>query len=440
STLTATSGQIPSLNSAAASTRVTAISRHIFSENKRPPTIEFKLPECGQFITDTPQLAYCLGLLQTWRSSPDSILDPDALTWLNTTNTNADEIDRLMALATDVITTFVREGIRDVDSTAEAMRLVPVVDKAVYRYLVEELCSEIERSPELESLQLEYLAQVIQGASEGYIEAADLIGILEFINSRHHHIHQQSKDRIYELSFAVSSVVDAMADTNVNDLDRERIHRSMSDYVDGLKATADPSLVYQAAYTYQALHHILDGDNIWDASLRRTQKLYKVVDYIEAIDVRHILQQLQDSYESPDDNSKVEYQDENKKTLLAHLKEGRSFEYMEPWYPTLRTVDALLRGGQFTEFKKLALETPCRRHPAFQWGMCQLLEDLAANVEWDSKTRLNAIAFLTDMYKNSTVWCQFTEVKELVITILTQLASLPESIKRGTLTTVIIGE
>jgi hypothetical protein len=336
-----------------------------------------------------------------------------------------------MSLAADVITTFVRDGIKDIDSSAEALRLVPVLDKVVYRYLLEGLCNDIEQSPELDSHQLECLAQVIQGARTGYLEAADLVRILELINSRQHYIHQQSKDRIYELSIAISSVVDAMADTSVNDVNREQIHRSMSDYVDGLKATLDPYFVYQAAYTYQALHHILENETIWDEALRRTQK-YKLVDHVKAIDVKQVLQHLQDAYEHPDGRLNVGSQDENREVLLDYLKEGNSFDCKESWYPALRTVDALLRGGQFKEFRKLVPETPCRRHPAFQLGLCRLLGVLAANVEWDTKTRLNAIAFLEDMHKNDTVWSQSTDIKELIVTILTQLTSLPESIKQGT--------
>ncbi|KAG0221350.1 hypothetical protein BGX31_009977 [Mortierella sp. GBA43] len=321
----ANGSQTPLLDGTAPYTLVTAIPLHIFAENKRPPAIDFKLPECGEDITGTPQLAYCLGLLQTWRSFPATILDPAARRWLRTIDKNADEIDRLVALATDVITTFVRDSIKDVHHSAEALRLVPVLDKNVYRYLLEELYNDIERSPELESPQLECLAQVIQGASAGYLEAADLVRILEHINGRQHYLRQQSKDRIYELSFAVSSVVDAMADTNVNGLDREWIHRSMSDYVDGLKATADPYFVYQAAYTYQALHHVPETETIWHAVLQRNQKLYKLVDYVKAIDVKHVLQQLQKGYEDPDGNSNEESQDMNTKALLDHLKEGGSF-------------------------------------------------------------------------------------------------------------------
>ncbi|KAI8353507.1 hypothetical protein B0O80DRAFT_487616, partial [Mortierella sp. GBAus27b] len=57
----ANGSQTPLLDGTAPYTLVTAIPLHIFAENKRPPAIDFKLPECGEDITGTPQLAYCLG-------------------------------------------------------------------------------------------------------------------------------------------------------------------------------------------------------------------------------------------------------------------------------------------------------------------------------------------------------------------------------------------
>ncbi|KAI8353491.1 hypothetical protein B0O80DRAFT_487605, partial [Mortierella sp. GBAus27b] len=87
--------------------------RHIFVEDKRPPAIEIKLPECGTRLVDTPQLAYCLGLLQAWHTSPGEILGPALRNWLQATVKNEEEVDRFKILATDVIAAFVREGTRN---------------------------------------------------------------------------------------------------------------------------------------------------------------------------------------------------------------------------------------------------------------------------------------------------------------------------------------
>ncbi|KAG0231964.1 hypothetical protein BGX31_005321 [Mortierella sp. GBA43] len=388
----------------------TLIPHHIFAENKHPPAIQFKLPACGERITDTPQLGYCLGLLQAWRSSPDSILDPATRTWLSNIDKDADEIDRLMALATDVVTTFIHEGIKDVEFAAEALRLVPVVDKAVYRHLLEELSNEIARSSALNSHQLDCLVQVIQGAPAEYLEAADLMGILELLNKHLGDIHREPPKRVYEFTLAMSSVMDAMSDTNTRGMDRQQLHQSISGYLDGLVAINDPNSIYQEVYTRQALQHIPDGQPIWHAVTQHTKSV-KLMINTNAIDVKNIIQQLQDIYRRSGGDS----------NLMCK----------QSWYSALRTADALLHGGLFTEFKELVLETPCRGNSAFQWGLCHLLWNLASNIEWDTKTRLNAVAFLEDIHRNDVLWGQHADINQLVIDILARLAPQPDGVQRA---------
>ena len=89
----------------------------------------------------------------------------------------------------------------------------------------------------------------------------------------------------------------------------------------------------------------------------------------------------------------------------------------------------MLRNGQLTEFKKLICEAPCRRDPAFQWGVCQRLGELAANTECDEDSRKSAVAFLGEMYQNDGVWGQHGKIKQLIVDILMQL-SVPSG--RGT--------
>ncbi|KAG0214739.1 hypothetical protein BGX31_001040, partial [Mortierella sp. GBA43] len=406
------------------------IPQHIFAENKRPPAIDFNLPESNERLMNTPQLAYCLGLLLVWRLSPDDILDPAVRQWLRTMDENEDDRYRIMALATDAIGIFVSDGIKDIESTVEAACLVPFVDKAVYRHLLEGLCNEIEQSVVLESRQLQYLAQVIRGASAGYLEASDLIKILVLLQSRLNDIHQESPNGLDELVLSVSRVMDAMADTSVENLDRQQLYQSFSGYVNGLKATSNPYFVYQAASISQALQHVPDDETIWLPTQQRNMKPYLLRDNVKA-DVKDTLQQIQDRYEGSDANSNMRSQATNGRPLLNWLEEYCDLESKHAWYPTLRMADALLCGGRFIDFKKLVFEAPCRRHPVFQWGLCQLLGDLAANQDWDRKTRLNAVAFLEDMYRNDTVWGQQAGIMELIAAIFTELASLPEGVTQG---------
>ncbi|KAG0220847.1 hypothetical protein BGX31_010462 [Mortierella sp. GBA43] len=389
------------------------VPRHIFAVNRRPPAMTFKLPGCGESITDIPQLAYCLGLLQAWRSSPDAVQDPTARNWLHLIDKDKDEINRIMALATDVVTTFTREGIKVIEFLEEAVRLAPVLDKPVYRYLLGQLCDHIERSTVLDCRLLECLAQVIQGASTEHLDPADVIKIIQLIVRRLSHIHQEPLNRIYDLTWAVSRVVDAIAGSNVKSLDHQGLLQSLSVYLDGLMATSDPRQVYQAAYTYQALQNIPVSQPSLNAVLQGMEISTWLMNNAKAMDVKEVLQGLQDIHNGTEHESKKGSQGNNVESLLDYLKDGRNIACKQTWYPALRIADALLQGGHFTEFKKLVYEAPCRRNPAFQWGLCHLLGDLSASFEWDTNTRLNAVAFLEDVYRNDDVWGQQTDTKVL---------------------------
>ncbi|KAG0231962.1 hypothetical protein BGX31_005319 [Mortierella sp. GBA43] len=404
--------------------------QHIFAENKRPPAIEFKLLGCGERLSGTPQLAYYLGLLQAWRSSPDDILDPSSRNWLQAVDKNEDEINRITALGMDVITTFIHEGVSDVKLTTEVLRLASVVDKNLYRHLFGQLSNE--ESFVLGSHQLGCLAQLIRSAPMEYLEAADMVKVLELLKNHLDDFIEESPDHFYELTLAVSSLIDAMADTtNIKGLETQQLYQYLHGYMNQVRRYGSHQLVFQGAYAYQALQHVSDDEAIWFAALQRTQKPFKLMDNTGAINIKEVVQKLQDGYEGLDGEPNREPQGETIEFLDERLQKDGSFECKMAWYPALRTADALLHGGQFSEFKKLALEAPCRLHPAFQWGLCLLLGDLAADLEWDTKTRLDAVAFLQDIHQNDALWGQQPSVQRLIIFTLRKLASLPESVKQA---------
>ncbi|KAF9343275.1 hypothetical protein BGX34_006975, partial [Mortierella sp. NVP85] len=112
--------------------------------------------------------------------------------------------------------------------------------------------------------------------------------------------------------------------------------------------------------------------------------------------------------------------------FMDSLKEGLSFARKRDWYSALRGADVLIRDGELATFKRLVCEAPCRYDPAFQWGVCQRLGEMAANPKWDALTRQSAIAFLGEIYKNDEMWGQRSSVKQWILNTLMQL-SLPSS-------------
>ncbi|KAF9353729.1 hypothetical protein BGX34_011404, partial [Mortierella sp. NVP85] len=418
---------------------VVVIPGYIFARNVRPPTTEFKLPEADERLNSTPQLAFCLSLLQiNWLTNEQ--LEPGIYNWLQTTEKDTDEQQRLRTMATEVIRVFKRDELKDAKAVAEVVSLAPVLDKDAFHGLLGDFYSGIDHSGLLSFHQLEGLAQLIHGADPGHLNADDLVKILGLLSNRLKDTHQQSTQHMYQLTLAVSHVLDAMADTGVKDLDRETLHEPLSNYLQELKGSSDPYLVYQAAYAYQALLCVPDNETTWQAAMRRTGKVIQgvagLVSAVKGFDLTKFIEGLSDIQKGFDGVSKVvdvvqsAYDDistlaKSGQGFMESLKEGFSFERKRDWYSALRGADALIRDGELAIFKKLVCKAPCRRDPAFQWGVCQRLGEIAINPMWDTDTRREAIAFLGEIYRNDEMWGQLPSVKQWILNILMQLSTSP---------------
>ena len=213
--------------------------------------------------------------------------------------------------------------------------------------------------------------------------------------------------------------------------------------MDKLRGSSDPYLVYQAAYAYQALLYVPDNETPWQAALRRTGKVIQgvsgLVTAAKGLDLNGFMEGLQNIQQgmagasavlsvvktaSKDATSLVN----DGKESLDGLKEGLSFDRKQAWYPALRGADTLIRDGHLFKFKTLVCEAPCRRDPAFQWGVCQRLGEIAANPLWRADTRRDAVSFLVELYRNDTEWGQHMNVKKWILTILTQVSSVSGSV------------
>ncbi|KAF9345016.1 hypothetical protein BGX34_005104, partial [Mortierella sp. NVP85] len=114
---------------------IATIPANIFAEDMHPPTVMAKLPEPDERLINTPQLAYCLGLLKDSHEL-DDILEPVARNWLQVVENDEDEHDRLKILAVDVVRTFKKEEIKDAKTVAEVVCLAPVLEKDIFRDLL----------------------------------------------------------------------------------------------------------------------------------------------------------------------------------------------------------------------------------------------------------------------------------------------------------------
>ncbi|KAG0245680.1 hypothetical protein BGX31_006676 [Mortierella sp. GBA43] len=310
-----------------------------------------------------------------------------------TVKNEPDEQERLKALATDVVRAFKQDEFKDAKAVSEVVHLAPVLDNDDYRYLLKEFYTGIEQSGLLDVHQLEGLAQVVRSARPGYLDSDDLVRILELLRTRLIGTHEQSTNHLYQLTSSVSHVLDAMVDTGVKGLDREKLHEPLTEYLDMLKRSSDPHLVYQAAYAYQALLYVPDNESTWQATFRRTriviQGVAGLVSSVTRLDLErfieglgHIQQGFAGAYR------------------VVKLVEAFSFDGKRAWYPALRGADALIQAGRFAEFETLVCEAPCRRDVAFQWGVCQKLGNIIADSSRDPEIRQIVVTLLEDLKKD----------------------------------------
>ncbi|KAK3814025.1 MAG: WD40-repeat-containing domain protein [Benniella sp.] len=430
--------ETPAVNSSAPSEREVHVTlpRNIFPSDARRPALDFKPPELGARLNNTPQLAYCLGLLQAGYE-PGDILDPNTRNWLQITKDEPDEKERLVVLAKNVIRAFMNDEFKDSKAVAEVVHLAPVLEHDDFRYLVNELYTGIDQSGLLHVHQLEGLAHLVQGARPGYLEGDDFVQILDRLATRLRNAHQLSTGVLYQLTLAISHVLDAMAAARVRGLSRERIHQPLSSYLNGLKTSSDPYLVYQAAYAYQALRYVPDDETPQQKAFRRIGKTIegvselagavKDLDYKklvsglvcirEGLAVDEIRRALRHT------SAEVSSLMESGQGFREFLEDEFSFTNKRAWYPALRGADALIRAGKFTQFRKLVCKAPFRRDTAFQWGVCERLGEIAANPKWSYDIRNGAILFLGEIYRNDDDWGRQATIKQWILHILVQLST-----------------
>jgi hypothetical protein len=244
---------------------------------------------------------------------------------------------------------------------------------------------------------------------------------------------------MYQLTMAVSRVLDAMADTNVKGLDREKLHEPLSLYLSEIKDISDPYLAYQAAYAYQALLYVPDDETLWQATLRRAgnviQGVAGLVTAVEGLDLNGFMDGLKDIQQRASGAVEIfkpaKSTSDSGNSFVECMKEGLRVKRKLTWYPALRGAKSLLRSGQLASFKRLFCEAPCRLDPVFQWGVCQLLGYVAADTTWDTKTRRSAVMFLGEIYNDRTVWESHANVQEWILAILTKLGSSTRDVQGG---------
>ncbi|KAF8977197.1 hypothetical protein BGZ46_007568 [Entomortierella lignicola] len=414
----------------AISTSIERIPHGIFNQNVDPPSGKYDLPEVGRSTTSTTQLVYCLQLIRHSSTSERKLSSNDS-SWIQTKSNDQEEQERLQEITTDLIRQFAQDGLKKKAEIDEVVWLAPVLNQEDYRMLLKLLVDGIDKSKLLESNMVEGLVRLLRNSGPREFDTDDLVQILDLLSSKLKTTHRQSIQHIYKLTLAVSAVLDNMVDNNVTGLSREQLHQPLFKYLDSLMDRPEPYLMYQAAYTFQALQYVPDDESRSQAIQRNGMNLLQgVIGVATGVNGMNIGGAINGLKQIRETVSEITYPFVfNLQSAIASgekINIREFFRCKRAWYPALRAIDINLRGGKLSEVKQLVNQVPCHRDPAFQLGLCQRLGELAINPLWDIKSRQNAIDFLNAIYKNDAEWGQHDVVKKWILHILHGLQDSPD--------------
>ncbi|KAF9128601.1 hypothetical protein BGW39_004897 [Mortierella sp. 14UC] len=424
-------------------------------KNVLDSVIKTRLPVVRDRIEKTDQLVYCNSLIlrgylasttaitaegatdDAFRSLKCATLDKAELDWLAETERNPMWRDHMQWLPARMVHEFVQESNKYSTEIAEIVTLGPVLGREHFRKLLLSLIEEVDKSRILNVESLQGLVQLVQSSSPGFLNSDDFIKILSLLRTRLRGTHLQSTEHPYHLTLAVSRVLDVMVEHEVKDLDRVIEHEPLCGVLSGLKDSADPYLMYQACYAFQALQYIPDNETPLQAILRHStgvvDGVVKLSDMFK-LDLGALLEglgKLQEAVGGTTDDATSAYKGvcslfESGRGVLDSLKEGLGSGQKRPWYPALRAACALAQAGQLKDLKQLIYDAPCRRDPLFQWGICQLLGELADDPLWAIESRQQAVGLLGNLNKNDKDWARDESVHMWMLTIIAKLVANPD--------------
>ncbi|KAG0049622.1 hypothetical protein BGZ83_005547 [Gryganskiella cystojenkinii] len=366
-------------------------------------------------------------------------LEPEVGLWLKNTAKNADEIARLETMASDLISTFTRDLLKERKVIAEILCLVSVLSKADFRNLFHMYFSNIEKSVLLDIHTFKGIGLLLQSASVDHLDTEDLMKILRMISTRVQNFQYLSQAALFHLVVAISSILDAMTDIKVTGLKRVELHGPLLEFLDDLQAGDDPYLEYYASYAIQALLCVPDNESPWQPTVRRTTKIVKgisgSISAVRGLDLKRFMTRLQSIQEGLEGfhelhdltkTSPDSVMTESERGIVASLANRK-----QAWYAALRGADTLIQGGELAKFRILVCGASCRREIGFQLGICQRLGNLAANPLWSTEIRQNALRFLEEIYRDDLTWDQNPKVKVYILNVLDELSvtvkDLPEA-------------
>ncbi|KAG0257823.1 hypothetical protein BGZ95_005132, partial [Linnemannia exigua] len=417
-----------------------------FTQNIATPTLSLVLPPPGSRFESTSQLAHCSDLLRRHLATTTSTatiatsLDPVQQTLIKPFAHDEEEQIHVFGLVRSVVKEFVVDALKSSVSISEVVLLGPSLDQETYRRLLNCLIAEFEGARLLDIALLQGLVLIVECAKPECLIADDLIKILAVLRTRLQSTHQQSTEYPYYLVLAISRLLDVMVEGKVEDLSRVEDHEPLSVLLMQLSDNSDLYLKHQATYALQGLLHIPNDETRRDFVLRQAGNItmgllgvasvckLEVGEFVEGFGqlyrVACELQEVGAKVSEGMRSLRASGQD-----ILTSIRSGILSGGRQLWYSALREAQEHIRNGRLADFNRLVFEAPCYRDVEFQWGICQLLGEIAVDPLWDVLVRQHAVNFLAHLYRDDTVRNpdKDKDICAYILDLLRQIDDLPDS-------------
>lgn len=354
--------------------------REYSSDNMSGYPFAPKLPLLGEHIERLDQIVYCLTLLlhgSTFAWETDSELAKKELACLELIKKHPGEANRLRSIVIKMVDAFVADDDdKDWTKISEVAAIAPFLQKETYRKLLESFIFKFNEDCDLDLEVLQGLVQVAQAAQAGYLIAEYLIKILRALRFRLQSTHQHSTEHSCHLALAVSRIIDVMADQKVKDVGHIIEKVQLSNGLSGLKGTSDPYLMYKACYAFYALQYVSENETPLQSVSKQSTSTTVNLEVRSVIKAIGSMQQSTIAETSPDFRG-VPSLSSSGHSVLSALKQGLNAGQKRPWYVAIRAAQTLAKSYKFGDLRKLIKTVSCHQDPLFQWGICQLLGEIA---------------------------------------------------------------
>ncbi|KAG0296578.1 Transducin (beta)-like 1 X-linked receptor 1, partial [Linnemannia gamsii] len=406
----------------------------IFTENAPKPAMRSSTPTSPQArMESTLQLVFCARLLaedcfsSTLESSAAKVYDLDdaGREWLNAVREDPSALARIHWLVSRLVAEFVKDTTLGSSAISEVVLLGPVLCQVDYCALLSNFVERFDQAALHNEALLQGMIQLLQSAPTRFIADDDLIRIVEVIRKRLEFTHVPSKDHVYQLVIVLSKVLEVMTGREVKGLSRQRAHQLLVAALRSLKGVEDDEfLEFQINYAYQTSLSLPDDETSFQAFLR-SRHLFKLDPKSAPIAVEHLQQGTGNAIDV------VKFNIDGTPAIKATsecasqaVEKAYWSAKKRSWFLTLQEAYAFVREGRLVDFNQLVCDATCRLDPNFLQGIFLILGELAVDPLWDIQTRLRAIDFLGDIFKNELGQGQNGRTAIWITSILTQISTM----------------